>query len=265
MLHSSHEYRTRKLQLFGTIHRVLTPLYQAIVAKAPFLAPTYRWIAHRERWPPFRRRFALPPLHDAIRRELASLGGGFFLEAGANDGLLFSNTAYLERYLGWSGILVEAIPHKFVECVRNRPGSIVEHCALVPPGFKADFVEMRYEDLMSFAPGLADIDAVEQVDRGKRFLLGSERRLSDCRFLAPAMTLAGILHKHGVEKIDFMVLDVEGAELEALRGLDFSSCRVDRILIEARDAPAVAEFLAAYGFGDGRRLTDLDYLFTRGL
>jgi hypothetical protein len=243
----------------------LAPLYQAIVSKAPFLASTYRWIAHREIRPPFRRRFALPALHDAICHELATLGGGFFLEAGANDGLLFSNTAYLERYCGWRGILVEAIPHKFVECVRNRPDSIVELCALVPPGFQADFVEIRYENLMSFVPGLADIDAIEQVHHGSRYLLRSERKLSDCRFLAPATTLASILSKHRVQNIDFLVLDLEGAELEALRGLDFSACRVDRILIEARNVQAATEFLAKRGFEDCRRLTDLDYLFKRGL
>jgi FkbM family methyltransferase len=188
---------------------------------------------------------------------------GFFLEAGANDGLLFSNTAYLERYCGWTGILVEAIPHKFVECVRNRPGSIVEHGALVSSGFQADFVEMRYENLMSFAPGIADIDAIEQVHHGGKHLLGSERKLSDCRFLAPAVTLAGILHKHQVRSIDFMVLDLEGAELEALKGLDFSACRVDRILIEARNIQAVAEFLAAHETYACTRLTELDYLFKR--
>jgi hypothetical protein len=120
---------------------------------------------------------------------------------------------------------------------------------------------MRYENLMSYAPDIADIDTIEQVRHGNRYLLGSERRLSDCRFLAPAMTLAGILHKHRVQNVDFMVLDIEGAELEALKGLDFSACRVDRILIEARNAQAVTEFLAAHGFADCTRLTDLDYLF----
>lgn len=33
---------------------------------------------------------------------------GFFLEAGALDGEFISNTLYLERELGWTGLLVEA-------------------------------------------------------------------------------------------------------------------------------------------------------------
>ena len=32
---------------------------------------------------------------------------GFFIELGANDGLRQSNTYYLEKNLGWRGILIE--------------------------------------------------------------------------------------------------------------------------------------------------------------
>jgi hypothetical protein len=35
---------------------------------------------------------------------------GFFVEVGGNDGISQSNTAYLERYLGWRGLLIEPIP-----------------------------------------------------------------------------------------------------------------------------------------------------------
>lgn len=36
--------------------------------------------------------------------------GGFFVEAGANDGYTQSNTYWLERFCGWEGILIEPIP-----------------------------------------------------------------------------------------------------------------------------------------------------------
>jgi hypothetical protein len=36
--------------------------------------------------------------------------GGFFIECGALDVETRSNTLYLERFLGWSGLLVEANP-----------------------------------------------------------------------------------------------------------------------------------------------------------
>src|ERR1700720_2205343 len=110
------------------LRAALVPIYRSVANCLPFLVPIYRNIAHREPRPPFRRKFAAGEMHEMIKKEFAHLRGGVFFEAGANDGLLFSNTAYLERYCGWKGLLVEAIPHKFVECVRNRPNSIVEHC-----------------------------------------------------------------------------------------------------------------------------------------
>src|SRR5271169_4025467 len=156
----------------------LVPLYRKVVNRLPSVAPLYRRILQRETRPPFRRRFAVDGLHDAIKREFGNKRGGIFFEAGANDGLLFSNTAYLEFYCGWSGLLVEALPHKFIECVRNRPHSIVAHCALVPPDFTSDYVELHYCNLMSYAPALAEIDQLRQIADGTPYLLGSEQKLS---------------------------------------------------------------------------------------
>jgi hypothetical protein len=39
--------------------------------------------------------------------------GGFFIEAGAHNGVEASNTLYLEKKLGWTGILVEPNPQTF--------------------------------------------------------------------------------------------------------------------------------------------------------
>ena len=50
-------------------------------------------------------------------------------------------------------------------------------------------------------------------------------------------------HEHGVDHVNLMSLDVEGFELPALRGLDFSAVSVDVVLVE-NDTPAL--------FGDKR-------------
>src|SRR5688500_12891393 len=79
--------------------------------------------------------------------------GGFFIEAGANDGLRQSNTCYFEKYRGWRGLLVEPIPEKARQCRKNRPNSIVEQCALVPFDFPHDTIELRSCNLMSVVKG----------------------------------------------------------------------------------------------------------------
>ena len=46
---------------------------------------------------------------------------GVFVEAGALDGLLHSNTLFFERKRGWRGLLVEANPSTCESVLQNRP------------------------------------------------------------------------------------------------------------------------------------------------
>ena len=41
---------------------------------------------------------------------------GFFIEAGANNGVKFSNTLFFERYRNWRGLLIEPIPNLAADC-----------------------------------------------------------------------------------------------------------------------------------------------------
>lgn len=45
---------------------------------------------------------------------------GFFIECGALDGEIRSNTLYFERYLGWTGLLIEGDPSNFNAMVHKH-------------------------------------------------------------------------------------------------------------------------------------------------
>ena len=51
------------------------------------------------------------------------LKGGYYVEAGAFDGLTHSNTLTLERYFGWTGLLIEPHPELIPKVKSNRPGN----------------------------------------------------------------------------------------------------------------------------------------------
>jgi FkbM family methyltransferase len=163
----------------------------------------------------------------ALERHL-DFDGGFFIEAGANDGVNFSNTYWFERARGWTGLLVEGIPELARRCERNRPGSVVRNCALVAAGHPEPFVRMHYSNLQSIVEGAA------HVEQGLRSQ--GERRTYAVD--VPARTITSLLDELRPPRIDLFVLDVEGYEAQALRGLDLERHRPRYILVEALDLDA---------------------------
>ena len=65
-----------------------------------------------------RKYVALNDLDKKLEKYL-NHSNGFFIEAGANDGLKQSNSYYFAKSLQWKGILVEAIPELFEKCVKQ--------------------------------------------------------------------------------------------------------------------------------------------------
>ena len=59
---------------------------------------------------------------------------GFFIEAGAYDGEVFSNTLLLEAKMNWTGLLVEPNPDAFEELrYKNRKSHLIETCLSMKP------------------------------------------------------------------------------------------------------------------------------------
>lgn len=76
-------------------------------------------------------------------------------------------------------------------------------------------------------------DPVSHANSGTEFLEGDERVFS---FGAVAKTLNEILIKaNAPQKIDFLSLDVEGVEVEVLKGVDHSRFRFQYLCIECQD------------------------------
>ena len=104
---------------------------------------------------------------------------------------------------------------------------------------------------------LEDKDA--HIQSGKKFLSSTEDVFS---FGAVAETLTSILEKSNAPKeIDFLSLDVEGAELEVLKGVDFDRFSFKYMLIEVRDIKRMESFLHQYGYILEKQFSPHDYLF----
>jgi len=189
-----------------------------------------------------KRSYALNDLDLKLEPFIAK-AGGFFIEAGANDGVSQSNSLFFEKHYGWSGLLVEPIPELAERCRHNRPDCTVVNSALVPLGYPEATIEMHACNLMSLVKGaMKSTEAdLEHIARGREIQQVESREVR-----VPAIPLSQLLDRHGVREIDFLSLDVEGFELSVLQGLDFTRHRPRWMLIEARFRSEIDQYLSSY-------------------
>ena len=187
---------------------------------------------------------------------------GFYVELGANDGVGFSNSYYFEVNKGWKGVLIEPAPNLYLSCVKRRGANNVVFCnACVPFDYKEEFVRMKYCDSMTISDNL-DLNIGDHdkfVESGEQFLNEGE---STFIFGAKSATLNSLLEEaEAPALIDFLSLDVEGAALEVLRGVDFSKYNFRYMVIECRDIDKMNAYLAEFNYSLEKKITLRDYLF----
>ncbi|MEO7412907.1 MAG: FkbM family methyltransferase [Opitutaceae bacterium] len=180
-------------------------------------------------------------LNDIDRKLARHLRGrqGVFIEAGANDGVLQSNTYYFEKLRGWTGLLVEPATALAARCRKNRPKAIVVQAALVASEQPGATIELHVAGLMSTVTGAMGSAAAtaKHVATG----LAVQGLSETSRELVPARTLSAIIDEVGLRlPIDLLSLDVEGAEPVALAGLDLDRHAPRFLCVEARDPTAIA-------------------------
>jgi FkbM family methyltransferase len=159
---------------------------------------------------------------------------GFFIEVGAFDGYRYSVTYALEC-VGWSGLLIEAIPERAQECRERRQRSRVVHAVLGEAG-------------AGDTPFTVTDDEYGGMFSHTQETAGSQRkRAGETARTVPVPTTAldALLADHA-GGIDAAAIDVEGSELSVLRGFDLARHRPKVILIEdnsrGRDA-TIAEHM----------------------
>ena len=187
---------------------------------------------------------------------------GFYVELGANDGVNQSNTLFFEIKKNWKGVLIEPTPHNFIRCKEQRSNRNKIFCnACVSFDYKDKYVDIKYANLMTISENLnLDLEDKEaHIEAGKKHLTETDSVFS---FGSVAATLNSLLEKANAPSvIDFMSLDVEGAELEVLKGINFEQFSFKYMLIEVRDIKRVEVFLEKHGYVLEKKFSIHDYLF----
>jgi hypothetical protein len=156
--------------------------------------------------------------------------GGKFVEIGAHDGVKDSFTLYLEKALGWKGVLIEPWPHLFHKCRKARKQSLVLNVAVVDHWLGDSFIEVRG------IPPKASIQKALRKEASER-LTGKPveapfKRPKQERVSYVTTDLAeNILERAEFDhEFDLLVLNLQGYENHALEGFDFDRYRPKYIL-----------------------------------
>ncbi len=143
---------------------------------------------------------------------------GVFVDIGAHDGVSFSNTLFLESRLDWTGLAIEPLPDVFQKLTANRMCTKVNGCISAQSGYAKFRKITGYSEMLSglvdhYDPRHQDRIIKELREHGGNFEEISVRcyRLND------------LLDEHGIHDVHYMNIDVEGAEYDILRSIDFQS------------------------------------------
>jgi FkbM family methyltransferase len=167
-----------------------------------------------------------------------------FVEFGALDGLLDSNSLYFEQEMGWSGLLIEANPSAFEALQRNRPDAKVCNAAIFDKAGTVDF-----EKIDGAAYGWSGIkESMDELhaNKIKRVVPWFHRQT----IKVPSRTLDDVLTEFDIKQIDYLSIDVEGAELAILKVFPFQRYAIDVIGVEDNFGNAALDALIrSHGFG----------------
>tara|TARA_R110002072_G_scaffold84065_12_gene190592 strand:- start:26 stop:730 length:705 start_codon:yes stop_codon:yes gene_type:complete len=156
---------------------------------------------------------------------------GTFLEIGACDGLMYTNTKMLEDDFGFKGILIEPQPSMYNRLIINRPNCKCYNTAI-----------SNMDDNKVTFSGLGETGGITEF-------LNTDQLHS---YTVNNSKMKDVIKNSGFEYIDFMFIDVEGSELEVIKTIDFTF-PIYCIIIEAHSTEQeknkiFGNYLSDHGF-----------------
>ena len=193
-------------------------------------------------------------------------GPGFFVDVGAFDGILGSNTSYFEKHLNWNGIAFEPNAATFEVLRATRSCRLIQGCAYDHDG-EVSFLALSQRELRKgtkSGPPRSMLSMIFDSTHGGAMLSGIPQHMDQLQWIewirkpmklnktlatVPCHRIDSVLNDSGVKIVDYLSIDVEGAELEVLRGIDFERVQVNIIGVEhTHTFSEVYDLLTTSGF-----------------
>lgn len=182
----------------------------------------------------------------SILEILKNKENGFFVECGALDGELRSNTLFMERNLGWEGVLIEADPKNFVKVQeKNRRAWTVPACLSTSTSPKTVVFKQ------AFNQGRISQNQLDDQNRA-----GSVQ--------VQCFPIYSILAALNRTVVDYFSLDIEGDELAVLKTIPWNNVRIQTLSVEfihdKEGKDQIKEYMTQQGYEVVKEVTDPNWL-----
>ncbi|WP_170759415.1 FkbM family methyltransferase [Ruegeria lacuscaerulensis] len=168
---------------------------------------------------------------------------GFFVDLACADGVYINNTYFLEKWLGWDGLLFEPNPGFWPNINNERRARLIKKAVTDQAG---QILPFRIDNGM--------LGGIVAEDMDNNSTVRSEE-LKEAEIVnVETTTLTDELNACDAPLvIDFLSLDIEGAELLAVKGLDLEKYNIRCATIE-RPTQELDILLDAHGYRQARHL-----------
>jgi FkbM family methyltransferase len=153
---------------------------------------------------------------------------GIYVDVGAHDGVSINNTLYFEKNNNWTGINIEPNKTLFDKLVINRPNNINLNCAVCNNDGETDFLyNIGYAETIS---GIKDTFDARRWQRlqSENSQMGSTPEIIKVN----TKKLETIFDENNISRVNYLSIDVEGAEFEVIKSINFDKAFIDVIVFK---------------------------------
>lgn len=169
---------------------------------------------------------------------------GFYVDIGAHDGKSLNNTMLFEE-LGWQGVCVEPQPDIFEELQKNRSCDCYNVAVSNTSSESFEFIRAVGVNMLS---GLSS----QMTEAHKKRIIRENGKLE--KISVKTLTFDELMGNYPERYyIDFMSIDIEGAEMSILKAIDFAKYNFGFITVENNEeikghGNRLVKFMAEQGY-----------------
>lgn len=131
---------------------------------------------------------------------------GFFIELGAMDGIMYSNTLFFESKLNWKGVLIEPT-EQYQRLINNRPSC-----------HNFNYAITKSEGFVNFVGNGAVGGVVDTMPDLHR----TGNHIGNNIYQVKSIPISHLLKDLNIQRVDLFSIDVEGGELQVLETFDWN-------------------------------------------